>query len=135
MQDYATLLKSVGLRTTKQRLALASLLFKGDKHRHFTAEMIYEEAIEAQLDISLATIYNSLHHFVNHGIIRELNLNSSQSWFDSNPSCHFHFYDEEKNEVFDAPFANAEKVKSLITIPTGYKLKDLNVVVHLETEN
>ncbi len=130
MKDYSYILKAAGLRTTKQRLSLVSLLFsKG--HRHFTAEMIYEEALNAQLDISLATIYNSLHHFVARGIIRELNMTNQQGWFDTNTHKHFHYYDEQKNKVFDVPQTDAEQIKKLITVPDGYKVKDLNVVVHL----
>ncbi len=133
MENHSHILKKAGLRTTKQRLALIALLLdKG--HRHFTAEMIYEEALNAKLDISLATIYNSLHHFVNHGIIRELNLNSQQGWFDTNTHSHFHYYDEQKNEVFDVPHTDTDQIKKLIAIPDGYKIKDLNVVVHLKAE-
>lgn len=131
MKNYEDILKAAGLRTTKQRLALVALLFQKG-HRHFTAEMIYEEALEAKQDISLATVYNSLHHFVKHGLIRELNLNSQRSWFDTNTHSHFHYYDEQKKEVFDVPHTDAEQIKNLISIPSGYQVKDLNVVVHLK---
>ncbi len=133
MKNYAHILKMAGLRTTKQRLALVSLLFGGE-HRHFTAEMIYEEALNARLDISLATIYNSLHHFVNRGLLRELHLNNQQSWFDTNTHSHFHYYDDQKNEVFDVPHTDTEQIKDLIAIPKGYTIKDLDVVVHLKRE-
>ncbi len=129
--DYSDKLRAAGLRPTKQRLALASILFDyGD--RHFTAEMLHGETLASNENISLATIYNSLHHFAEHGLIREINIDNERSWFDTNTHNHFHYYDEKNMEVMDVPDTDAAQIKEMINVPKGYEIKDLNVVVRLQ---
>src|SRR5260221_12491857 len=89
--DVQALLREVGLRPTRQRMALGWLLFaKGD--RHLTAEMLYEEANRAKIAVSLATVYNTLHQFTGAGLLREVTVNGSKTYFDTNVSDHHHFF-------------------------------------------
>lgn len=130
--DHSDKLREAGLRPTQQRLTLASMLFDYG-NRHFTAEILHEEILAANKNISLATIYNSLHHFAEHGLIREINIDSGRSWFDTNTHNHFHYYDEKNMEVMDVPDTDATQICKMIEIPEGYTVKDLNVVVHLQS--
>src|SRR5271170_1038551 len=86
-------LRRVGLRPTRQRLALAKLLFEqGD--RHVTAEQLREEAVGAKVRVSLATVYNSLHQFTQMGLLREVVVEPGRSYFDTNVADHHHFFCE-----------------------------------------
>ncbi len=92
--------REAGLRPTRQRVALAQLLFaKGD--RHLSAEELHEEAVAAGVPVSLATVYNSLHQFTEAGLLRILAIEGSRTYFDTNTSDHHHFYIEGENRIFD----------------------------------
>jgi len=86
-------LRNAGLRSTRQRLALAKLLFDG-QNRHVTAEILHGEALEASVRVSLATVYNTLHQFNEVGLLREIVVDSGRSYFDTNISEHHHIYNE-----------------------------------------
>ena len=89
--DVKSMLRSVGLRPTRQRMALGWILFgKGD--RHLTAEMLYEEATKAKVPVSLATVYNTLHQFTEVALLRQVAVDGSKSYFDTNVSDHHHFF-------------------------------------------
>ena len=76
--DVKSMLRDVGLRPTRQRMALGWILFgKGD--RHVTAEMLYEEATKAKVPVSLATVYNTLHQFTDVGLLREVAVGGSKT--------------------------------------------------------
>src|SRR5579863_8319441 len=96
------LLRAAGLRPTRQRLALARLLFdRGD--RHVSAEQLHGEASAASVPVSLATVYNTLHQFVTAGLLREVVVNPGRSYFDTNVSDHHHFFLEESGRLLDIP--------------------------------
>src|ERR1700732_2970683 len=102
--DVKAMLRQVGLRPTRQRMELVWLLFgKGD--RHITAEMLYEEANNAKAPVSLATVYNTLHQFTDAGLLRQVAVDGSKSYFDTNSSQHHHFFVEGENALFDIPDA------------------------------
>src|SRR3546814_2964844 len=89
-------LKAAGLRPTRQRLALAKLLFEapGGCDRHMTAEQLHAEAVADNVRVSLATIYNSLHQFTEAGLLREVVVESGRSYFETNVTDHHNFYNE-----------------------------------------
>lgn len=96
------MLRAARLRPTRQRLALARLLFeKGD--RHITAEQLHDEAQAASVPVSLATVYNTLHQFVEARLLREVVVNPGRSYFDTNTADHHHFYFEESGRLMDIP--------------------------------
>jgi Fur family iron response transcriptional regulator len=104
--DVKAMLRQVGLRPTRQRMALGWILFgKGD--RHLTAEMLYEEATRAKVPVSLATIYNTLHQFTEVGLLRQVAVDGSKAYFDTNVSAHHHYFVEEENELLDIPRGRA----------------------------
>jgi len=128
--DVLALLREVKLRPTRQRMALGWLLFaKGD--RHLTAEMLYEEANRAKIAVSLATVYNTLHQFTDAGLLREVTVNGSKTYFDTNVSDHHHFFIESEHNLVDIPNANSI-VGELPQVPEGYEISRVDVVVRLK---
>jgi Fur family iron response transcriptional regulator len=127
--DVKAMLRDVGLRPTRQRMELGWLMYgKGD--RHFTAEMLYEEATNAKVPVSLATVYNTLHQFTDVGLLRQVAVDGSKSYFDTNSSQHHHFFVEEENALFDIPDADVFVGKPPIP-PEGYEIARIDVVVRL----
>lgn len=126
--DYRRFLLRAGLRPTQQRSALAELLFKGD--RHVTAEELHQEAAAAGSDISLATVYNTLHSFREAGLVREVAIEGSRTYFDTNTSNHNHFFFEDRQEVVDIP-NGLVKLEQLPQPPEGYRITHVDVVIRL----
>ena len=122
-------LRRAGLRPTRQRLSLGWLLFgKGD--RHITAELLFEEASRARVPVSLATVYNTLHQFTEAGLLRQLALDGSKAYFDTNPSEHHHFFLEVEGQVLDMPDCGIT-VDSLPQAPEGMEIAGVEVIVRL----
>ena len=127
--DVKAMLRGVGLRPTRQRMALGWILFaKGD--RHLTAEMLYEEASKAKVPVSLATVYNTLHQFTEVGLLRQVAIDGSKTYFDTNASDHHHFFVEGDNALVDIPGAE-EMVTKTPAAPAGYEIARIDVVVRL----
>ena len=127
--DVKSMLRDVGLRPTRQRMALGWILFgKGD--RHITAEMLYEEATKAKVPVSLATVYNTLHQFTDVGLLRQVAVDGSKTYFDTNVSQHHHFFVEGENDLLDIPNADVVVDKTPIP-PEGYEVARIDVVVRL----
>jgi Fur family iron response transcriptional regulator len=127
--DVKTMLRSVGLRPTRQRMALGWLLFgKGD--RHLSAEMLYEESSRARVPVSLATIYNTLHQFTEVGLLRQVAIDGSKAYFDTNVSEHHHFFLEDADSILDIPDADVFVGKTPVA-PEGYEIARVDVVVRL----
>lgn len=122
-------LQTAGLRPTRQRVALAELLFaKGD--RHLAAEDLHGEALESGVAVSLATVYNTLHQFTDAGMLRILSVEGSRTYFDTNTSDHHHFYIEDDGEVLDVPVSSL-KVENLPEPPDGMEVANIDVVIRL----
>jgi Fur family iron response transcriptional regulator len=127
--DVKALLRQVGLRPTRQRMALGWILFgKGD--RHLTAERLYEEATRAKVPVSLATVYNTLHQFTEVGLLRQIAVDGSKTYFDTNNSTHHHFFIEGENAVLDIPDSDVV-VGNTPKPPEGYEIARVDVVVRL----
>jgi Fur family transcriptional regulator, iron response regulator len=124
-----TRLRDSGLRPTRQRIALADLLFaKGD--RHLTVEELHEEAVEAGVPVSLATVYNTLHQFTEAGLLRVLAVEGSRTYFDTNISDHHHFFIEGQNEVLDIPVSSIT-IDNLPEPPEGMEIAHVDVIIRL----
>src|SRR6201987_2042659 len=127
--DVKAKLRRVGLRPTRQRLGLGWLLFaKGD--RHVTAEILYEEANRAKVPVSLATVYNTLHQFTEVGLLRQVAVDGSRAYFDTNNSMHHHFFIEDQNDLMDIPSSDVVVGKAPVA-PEGYEIARIDVVVRL----
>jgi Fur family iron response transcriptional regulator len=125
-------LRMAGLRPTRQRVALAEILF-GGSHRHVSAEQLHAEANGANVNISLATIYNSLHQFRQAGLLREVAVDASRSYFDTDTSDHHHFYHEDEQRVTDIP-ASAIVIHNLPEPPKGMTITHVDVVVRVRKD-
>ena len=127
--DVKAMLREAGLRPTRQRMALSWILFgKGD--RHLTAEMLYGEATRAKVPVSLATIYNTLHQFTEVGLLRQVAVDGSKAYFDTNATAHHHFFVEGEDQVLDIPDAEVIIGKTP-SPPEGYEIARVDVVVRL----
>jgi Fur family transcriptional regulator, iron response regulator len=127
--DYKELLRRTGLRPTRQRLALSSILFSNG-NRHLTAEMLHAEAIAARVPVSLATIYNNLHQFTQAGLIRQIAVDGSKAFFDTNPTEHHHFFFTGEHALLDIPAAEVV-LGDLPVPPDGFEIARVDVVVRL----
>lgn len=126
------MLVDAGLRPTRQRVALGELLFRGCD-RHVTAERLFDEAVAANLSVSLATVYNTLHQFTDAGLLREIAVDGARVYFDTNVSDHHHFLIEEDGELYDISGSNVA-VANLPTPPKGLRIDRVDVVVRLRRE-
>jgi Fur family transcriptional regulator, iron response regulator len=127
--DIAGLLKRAGLRPTRQRVALGALLF-GSGDRHLTAEMLHIEAINNAIPVSLATVYNTLHQFTEAGLLREVAVEGSKTYFDTNTSDHHHFYFERDGALMDIQ-SGTMSVMSLPEPPEGMEISRVDVLIRL----
>lgn len=125
-------LRSVGLRPTQQRVALAELLFGGE-HRHVTAESLYDEAVDAGARVSLATVYNTLNQFREAGLLREVVVRSGKSCFDTNTETHHHFYDEQTGTIADLHLdVDEDDLRRMVEVPAGKRITGVDIVVRVE---
>ena len=126
-------IRAVGLSPTRQRIALAKLLFQGD-NRHVTAEMLHKEAISKKISVSLATVYNTLHQFKQAGMLRDISVNAGQSYFDTNTTKHHHFYFEKDGKLSDIPYGMITLGK-LPDVQKGTEIKSVDIVVTITHTN
>ncbi len=127
--ELTELLRGAGLRPTRQRLALGALLF-GSGDRHVSAEVLHAEAQAAGEQVSLATVYNTLHQFRGAGLLRELAIDGARAYFDTNVSNHNHFFLEPEGELIDID-SSTIRVDGLPDPPAGMRISHIDVVVRL----
>jgi len=129
---YIEKLRNSGLRPTKQRLQICKVLFDADKTFHFTINEL-EEKIKKQINskISLATVYNTIHAFEKKGYLKQIPINSNQTYFDTNVSDHHHFYDLNDEKLIDLENCDVGPINILKKI-NGKKIKSVEVLVKLE---
>ena len=134
-EEYIKKLRNSGLRPTKQRTKICEVLFNTDKTFHFTINDLVK-MIETKINqkISLATVYNTIHAFKKKGYLKEIAINSTQSYFDTNITDHHHFFDEKKKELIDLDNQDIHPIKLKKSIP-GMKIKSLEVLVRVDTDN
>jgi Fur family transcriptional regulator, iron response regulator len=126
-------LHAVGLRPTRQRLALARLLFE-NCDRHVTAEQLHGEAASAAIPVSLATVYNTLHQFTEAGLLREVVVEPGRSYFDTNNADHHHFFCEANGLLQDIP-AREVTVSGLPLAPDGTEIRRVDVIVRIAPQH
>jgi Fur family transcriptional regulator, iron response regulator len=122
-------LRAAGLRPTRQRMALARLMFE-DGDRHVTAEQLHGEAAAAAIPVSLATVYNTLHQFTTVGLLREVVVEPGRSYFDTNIDDHYHFFCESTGMLQDIPGA-AVMVGQLPMAPAGTEISRVDVIIRV----
>lgn len=125
-------LKEVGLRPTRQRLALAKLLTEaGDCH--LTAEQLHSQAQNAGIRVSLATVYNTLHQFTEAGLLKEIVVDAGRSYFDTNVTEHHHFFFEDRNHLQDIE-GKSVTIASLPEPPAGTSVRRVDVVIRVKED-
>ena len=120
-----------GLRPTRQRMSLASLLVGDGLNRHVTAEGLYASARDAGEKVSLATVYNTLRAFCDAGIMHEITVDAGRSYFDTRMDDHPHFFWEDENRISDAPVEELELVR-VPKAPEGTEIARVDVVIRLK---
>lgn len=125
-------LRHAGLRPTRQRVELASLLFK-DCDRHVTAESLHDEVTGAGMKVSLATVYNTLHQFTEAGLLRQVIVDAARSYFDTNTGDHQHFFLESDGLLIDIP-GETIAVAGVPAPPAGLSVDRVDVVVRVKRD-
>ena len=132
--NYITKLRNSNLRPTKQRIKICEVLFNRPKTFHFTINNLYKLLSDnSEKKISLATVYNTIHAFKKSGYLKQVNIDSSNNYFDTNTSHHHHFFDETNNELIDLNNEDIKKIELKKNIP-GKKIKSVEVLVKIETK-
>ncbi len=129
-QIGSTWLTGAGLRPTRQRVTLASLLIGDGQHRHVTAESLFEAAKAQGEAVSLATVYNTLRAFCDAGLMQEVTVDGSKSYFDTNTHDHPHFFWEDEDRLSDAP-SDQLVIAQLPDAPDGAEIASVDVVIRL----
>ncbi|MEX0278316.1 MAG: iron response transcriptional regulator IrrA [Ruegeria sp.] len=127
-------LVNAGLRPTRQRVALAELLVGDGRHRHVTAESLFESAKSNGDAVSLATVYNTLRAFCDAGVLQEITVDGSKSYFDTNTHDHPHFFWEDESRLSDAP-SDQLVIKRLPEAPEGVEIASVDVVIRLRRKS
>ncbi len=130
--DAIERLRAAGLRPTRQRLALARLLF-GNGDRHITAEHLHGEAHACDVRVSLATVYNTLHQFTAAGLLREVVVESGRSYFDTNTQDHHHFFCESTGLLLDIP-GELVMMEHLPQPPAGAEIRRVDVIIRIRSD-
>ena len=134
-EEYIEKLRKSGLRPTKQRIKICEVLFNTDKTFHFTVnDLVKIIEVKANQKISLATVYNTVHAFEKKGYLKEIAINSSQTYYDTNTTEHHHFFDENQKELIDLEDDDVQPIKIKKTIP-GKKIKSVEVLIRVNTDN
>ena len=123
-------LGQAGLRPTRQRMVLAELLVGDGQHRHVTAESLHGAAAAKGEAVSLATVYNTLRAFCEAGLLQEITVDGSKSYFDTRLDDHPHFYWEDEGRLSDAP-AEQLSIEQLPDAPEGTEIAKVDVVIRL----
>ena len=132
--EYKEKLRKSGLRPTKQRIRICEVLFNANKTFHFTInDLVKMIEINTNQQISLATVYNTVHAFEKKGYLKEIVINSNQTYFDTNTSDHHHFFDEKEKELIDIENEDVHPIKIKKSLP-GKRIKSVEVLVRVDTD-
>ena len=128
--DALKVLKEAKLRPTKQRVTLISNIYKYG-NRHVNAESLHKEILDTGDNVSLATVYNTLHHLTNLGFLRQVKINASQNYFDTNVTAHHHFFDTSNNSLIDIS-KDLIKIQGIPTPPDKKKISEVEVIISIK---
>ena len=133
--EFIDKLRNSGLRPTKQRIKICEVLFNKETTFHFTInDLVKIIETEANEKISLATVYNTIHAFEKKGYLKEIPIDSNQSYFDTNVTDHHHFFDISEKKLIDLDQLDVGPINIKKSIP-GKKIKSVEVLVKLDTDN
>ena len=133
--NFINELREIGLRPTKQRIKICELLFLREKTFHFTInDLVKKISDEMKEKISLATVYNTVHAFQKKGYLKEIAVNSDNTYYDTNTSTHHHFYDEDTHELIDCDENDIDSIILKKNI-TGKKINSVEVLIKVASDN
>ena len=134
-EQYIDKLRKSGLRPTKQRIKICEVLFDTDQTFHFTIkELVKIIENQANIKVSLATVYNTVHAFIKKGYLKEIPLNSSKSYYDTNVTHHHHFFDQEDNKLIDLDKDDIDEINIRKKIP-GKRIRSVEVIAKIVSDN
>ena len=122
-------LRVAGLRVTKQRIAVANIIFE-NKNQHFTAESLYKESVKRNCRLSMATIYNTLRHFTEADLLREVFIDSDRRYYDTNLTDHYHLYFSDTGHLEDVQY-NKIQISKFPDIPHGLRIDRLDMIIRV----
>ena len=133
--NYIAKLRNSGLRPTRQRIRICEVLFNRDKTFHFSINDL-KKILQNKFNekISLATVYNTVNAFQKKGYLKEINIGSEISYFDTNTTSHHHFHDEQTKELIDINSQEVEIKKSPIP-PSGKKIEGIEVTFKISKKS
>ena len=129
MNHLVNKLKSADVTPTAQRLDIANIIFA--KPQHLSAEQVLKMVNEDSPSVSKATVYNTLGLFAQKGLIKEVIVDPSKVFYDSNVSKHFHFFNTDTNELTDIPVDEIH-IEQLAELPEGTSASSLEVIVRIK---
>ena len=133
--EFIEKLRTSGLRPTKQRLKICEVLFDRDSTFHFTiGDLVKNISDKVNEKISLATVYNTVHAFMNKGYLKEITIKSDKSYFDTNTAVHHHFFDEDTNELIDCDQNDVDSINIKKNI-TGKKINSVELLIKVASDN
>ena len=133
--EFIEKLRSSGLRPTRQRLKICEVLFNREKTFHFTINNLAKNIADQHNEkISLATVYNTIHAFKDKGYLKEISINSNQSYFDTNITNHHHFFDQDTQQLIDCDQENIEPINIKNNI-TGKTINSVEVLIKVASDN
>ena len=130
--DALNILKEAKLRPTRQRVSLVSNIFKYG-NRHLSAESLHREILNSGEQVSLATVYNTLHQLTNLNLLRQVKANASQNYFDTNATAHHHFFDESNNSLIDIS-KDKIKIYGIPIPPDNKKVSEVEVIISIKNK-
>ncbi|RMG53150.1 MAG: transcriptional repressor [Gammaproteobacteria bacterium] len=125
-QEVTELLRAHGISPTRQRVDLGCLLFA--RPDHYTADDLYNRARDAGIRVSKATIYNTLGTFSEHGLLREVVVDSSAKFYDSNLEPHQHLFDVDTGRLTDLD-SSALHIEGLPELPANARIEGVDVII------
>ena len=130
--DALKMLKDANLRPTKQRVSLVYNIYKYG-NRHVNAESLHKEILDTGDNVSLATVYNTLHHLTNLGFLRQVKINARQNYFDTNITDHHHFFDKSNNSLIDIS-KDLIKIQGIPIPPKNKIVSDIELIISIKNK-
>ena len=134
-KPFVKRLRSSGLRPTKQRVEICKILFDRKETFHFTIDKLKKKIEKnTKSKISLATVYNTVHAFKNHGYLKEISLQGNKTFFDTNATSHHHFYDQDNGDLMDIKNEDIH-ISKIPSVPKNKKINEIEVTISVANNN
>jgi len=131
-ETVSKLLTEYAIQPTQQRMEIALLLLA--KPQHLSADQVLMSVNSHENLVSKATVYNTLNLFAEKGLIRQVIVEPSKVFYDSNTETHHHIYNEDTGMLQDI---NADNIviKNLPQLPTGIVKSGIDIVIRVKNKS